>query len=143
MPGIYEIRISDANVRVGPNLELLEGYGDSDKFTLAPFTDVGSFMSGIDGDTLHVIRQSNGWLFTITVLQGSKAVTTLGAMFALSSAFQLQVSYGAFNFQGFANLINLGEVAASLSTTTRTFTMGASKVTGNTGVAPGQLLQVL
>ena len=143
MPGIYQIRIADANVRVGPNFTKLEGYGDSDKFTLAPATDVGAFMSGIDGDTLHVIRQSNGWLFNITVLQASSAVTTLGLLFETSAAFPIQVSYGNFNLQGWANLINLGEMAASLNTTTRTFTMGVSKVTGNTAAAPGTVLQVL
>lgn len=141
MSGIYGIRLTDATVRVGPQLLRLEGFGD-DKFTLAPFTDVGSFMSGVDGDTLHVTHASNGWLFTVTMLQGATGVTLLNTLHSTLGIFPIAVTYGLFSLTGVMNMISLGEVAASRGTTTRTMTAGVSKVTGNTDAAPGQLVPV-
>lgn len=142
MPAIYSTRINDANVRIGPQFERLDGYAD-DKFTLAPFTDVGAFMSGVDGDTLHTIRASNGWLFTITALQASLAVARLNFYHTTMGVFPFAVTYGNFTLNGVMSMINLGEVAASLGTMTRTMTGGVSKITGNTDAAPGQIIQVL
>jgi hypothetical protein len=142
MPGIYSIRLTDATVRIGPQFERLDGFAD-DKFTLAPFTDVGAFMSGIDGDTLHVMRASNGWLFTITALQASAAVERLNFYHETLGVFPIAVSFGNFNLNGVMNMISLGEVAASLGTTTRTLTGGVSKIAGNTTAAPGTIVQVL
>jgi hypothetical protein len=142
MPAIHNIRLQDANVRVGPTFIKLDGYGD-DKFTLAPFTDVGAFQTGIDGDTMHVQRAQNGWLFTGTFIQSSQAITTLLNLHQTLGVFQIAVTYGAFNLTGWMNMINLGDLAASLSTLTRTMTGGVSKVSGTTDVAPGQVLQIL
>lgn len=119
MSGIYGIRLVDATVRVGPQFIKLQGFAD-DKFTLAPFTDVGAGMSGIDGDTLHVTRASNGWTFTITMMQGAVGVTLLNTLHSTLGVFDLAVTYGAFSLTGVMNMTNLGEMAASLGTLTRT-----------------------
>lgn len=141
MPAIYSARINDAAVRIGPQFERLDGFAD-DKFTLAPFTDVGAFMSGVDGDTLHTIRASNGWLFTITALQASLAVARLNFYHSTLGIFPIAITYGNFSLNGVMNMISLGEVAASLGTQTRTMTGGVSKITGNTDAAPGEIVHV-
>ncbi len=142
MPGIYGIRLVDATVRVGPQFLRLQGYGDSDKFSIGPATDVGAFMSGIDGDTLHTQRASSGWNFTVTLLQGAAGVTLLNTLHSTLGVFDVNIVFGLFNLTGVMNMINAGEMAASLGTQTRTMTFGVSKISGNTDAAPGEILYI-
>ena len=139
MPGIYAIRLADASVRVGPQFIQVQGYGDSDKFSVGPASDVGAFTSGIDGDTLHTIRRTNGWMLTLTLLQGSAGVTLLNGLHTTLGVFDVSITYGLFSLTGVMNMINAGEMAASLGTQTRTMTFGISKISGNTDAAPGEI----
>jgi hypothetical protein len=142
MPAITDIRLTDALVQVGPGLTRLDGFGD-DKFTLAPASDVGSAVGGIDGDVMFVGRIQNLWVMTITFLTAAPGINTLLLLHAAQAAFPFSCTYGNFNLTGYAKMMNLGEVVASLGTTTRTMTMNVAKVSGNTDVAPGTILQVL
>lgn len=141
MPTINQLRLSDATVQVGPDLVTLEGAGE-DKFTFGPAGDVGSAISGIDGDVTLVLRRQNLWMLSLTLIQASPAVTTLLGLYALQMAFPISVKYGEFTFQGFAFFANLGEVAASLGTTTRTITLNCAYQSGNINAAPGTALPI-
>lgn len=142
MPAIYELRLTDALVQAGPALEQIEGYGD-DKFTLTPAADVGTGVTGVDGDTMHVTRRVNGWNITFTFMTVASGKTKLLQFHEALSVFPIKVSFGEFNLVGFLNLTNLGDTAASLGTTTTTITGFISKVSGNTATSPGRVLQVL
>jgi hypothetical protein len=139
---ITDIRLTDALVQVGAPFVTLGGFGD-DKFTLAPASDVGSAVGGVDGDVMFVGRRQNLWIMTITFLNASSGITTLQALNSLQVAFPFSCTYGDFSLVGFAKMMNLGELTASLGTTTRTMTMNVAKVSGNTDAAPGTILQVL
>lgn len=142
MPGIYNLRLTDALVQVGPTFAQLQGFGD-DMFTLAPSSDVGLAMGGVQGDTMHVQRLQNLWTFTITTLVASSAITLLSTLHETLGLFPFKCSYGDFNLQGFMSMTNLGEMAAGLGATTRTMTGGVSKVSGNTLSSPGTLIQII
>lgn len=142
MPAISNIRLIDARVQVGPALTTLDGYGD-EKFTLSPATDVGVMMTGCDGDVMFISREQNGWTMSITFFTAGKGITVLNNLASTLKVFPIQVSYGAFNLQGTAIVTNRGELAAGLSATTRTITLGIAKISGDTDAAPGDILQVL
>lgn len=142
MPAIIELRLTDAEFLVGPNLDRLDGFGD-DKFTLAPASDVGSAMGGVGGDTMHVFRVQNLWVANITFMTAGTGITQLLALHALQVMFPVKVSYGDFVLVGVASMQNLGELAASLGNPPRTMVMNISKISGNTDVSPGRVVQIL
>lgn len=141
MPGIYQVRLTDAIFQVGPALTRLQGFGD-DFFSLAPASDVGVIMDGAYGDVMGTIRESNAWIATINFLTASQGIDLLGQMKALRAMFPVNVVYGNFSLVGFGLIMNTGEVAAGLGATTRTMTMGIAKVSGNTDASPGTVLYV-
>lgn len=142
MPAIYGIRLTDALVLAGPAYEQVQGYGD-DKFTCGRVGDVGAFLSGIDGDTVHILRKQNGWMISWTFLTAAGGIGLLERLHSTLGVFPIKVSYGQWNLVGVCNMLNMGEVAASLGNTARTMTAGISKISGNTDVSPGYVIQVL
>lgn len=140
-PTINELRLTDATILVGPDRVPVQGYGE-DKFTFGPVGDVGSAISGVDGDVTLVLRKQNLWVLNITLTQGALGVGTLMGLYALQTSFALDVKYGAFTFSGFAWFQNIGEVAASLGTTSRSFVLNCAYVSGNITGAPGNSLTV-
>lgn len=142
MPAIIELRLTDAEFLVGPNLEQLQGFGD-DKFTLAPATDVGSAMGGVNGDTMHVFRIQNLWVANITFMTAGTGITQLLTLHDLQTVFPVKITYGEFSLVGFGSMQSLGEMAVALGNTTRTMVMNISKVSGNTSVSPGRVVQIL
>ncbi len=138
---ITQLRLTAALVQVGPDLATLEGFGE-DKFTFGLAGDVGSMIDGVDGDVTLILRRRNGWVLTVTFTQGAPGITTLLELFALQTAFALNVKYGDFTFQGVAIVTNIGEVAASLGTTTRTMVLNAAYISGNVNAAPGTPLPI-
>ena len=141
MPTISELRLTDATVQVGPDLATVQGYGE-DKFTFGPAGDVGSAISGVDGDVTFVQRVQNLWTLTITLTQGATGNTTLGTLYALKTAFPVNVKYGAFTFVGFAWFQSIGEVTASPGNVSRQWVLNCAYQSGNITGAPGNLLTV-
>lgn len=136
---IYGIRLTDALVLAGPQFEQVEGYGD-DKFTFGRVGDVGAMLSGIDGDTVHILRQQNGWILSFTFFTAASGIGLLERLHETLGIFPVKVSYGLFSVTGVANMLNMGEVTASLGNNTRTMTAGVSKISGNTSTPPGFLV---
>ena len=136
---IYGIRLTDALVLAGPQFEPVEGYGD-DKFTFGRVGDVGAMLSGIDGDTVHILRKQNGWVLTFTFFTAAAGIGLLERLHETLGIFPIKVSYGLFNAQGVASMLNMGEVTASLGNNTRTMTCGVSRVSGNIATPPGFLV---
>jgi hypothetical protein len=142
MAAITDIRLTDALVQVGPDLVTLDGFGD-DKFSFGPSGDVGAMVDGVDGDVMFIGRARRGWLMDLTFFNASPGIDVLLALAALQAPFALNVKYGNFTFVGFGKMLNVGQVTASLGTTTRTMQMGAAYVSGNINAAPGTVLQIL
>jgi hypothetical protein len=139
---ISNIRLVDARVQVGPALTTLGGYAD-DMFTVSPASDVGALFSGAVGDVLLVNRVQNAWLLSVTMNSASTGITTINVLHSTLGVWPINIAFGAWNLQGYAILINTGELAAGLSANTRTMQIGVAKVSGNTDTAPGTVLQVL
>lgn len=142
MAAITEINLTDAKIYVGAQMKLLDGFGE-EKFSCVPAADRGSLVSGVDGDTMHMIRNNRAWTLTLTLLIASPAVSVVLGLQSLGVVFPIKIEYGDWNLVGVANVINEGDVAAGLGTTTRTITLGVSKISGDTDVAPGRVVQVL
>lgn len=142
MAAIIELRLTDAEFLVGANLERLDGFGD-DKFTLGLASDVGSAMGGVGGDTMHTFRVQNLWVANITFMTAGNGITQLLQLHALQVMFPVKVTYGEFRLVGVASMQNVGEVAASLGNPPRTMVMNISKISGNTDVSPGRVVQIL
>lgn len=138
---ISNIKLVDARVQVGPALTTIDGYPD-DMFTLAPVSDVGAIFSGVKGDVLLVNRIQNAWILSLTLMSASSGITTINTLHETLGVWNIAISYGNFDLQGFAILTNPGELAAGLSASTRTMQIGVGKVSGNTNAAPGSILQV-
>lgn len=139
---ISNIRLTDARVQVGPALTTLDGFGD-DMFTIAPATDTGVMLTGVKGDVMFVQRAQNGWLMSITFFTAGSGITVLNGLASTVGTFPIQISYGAWNLQGVAIVINPGELAAGLSANSRTIQLGVAKISGDTDAAPGEIVQVL
>jgi hypothetical protein len=142
MTAISQIRLVDALVQVGPLLTKIDGYSD-DLFSIAPASDVGAMFSGAVGDVLLVNRIQSGWLMSLTMFTSATGITTINRLASTLGVWDIQVSYGAWNIQGFGILINTGDLAAGLSANTRTMSIGIAKVSGDTDSAPGTILQIL
>lgn len=142
MPAISNIRLVDALVQVGPAKEQLTGWGD-DMFTLAPLTDLGVILGGVQGDTMHVQRIQNAWTFSATFFTAGPGITLLNRLASTLGVFDFSCVYGAFSLVGFASMISPGELAAGLSANNRTISLGVSKVSGDTDAAPGNILQII
>lgn len=139
---ISNIKLADARVQVGPALTTIDGFLD-DMFSLAPQSDVGAIFSGVKGDVLLVNRVLNAWILSLTMHTASTGITTINNLHSTLGVWPINISYGAFNLQGIAILINAGEIAAGLSANSRTMQIGIGKITGDTDSAPGSILQVL
>ena len=75
-PEIKNIILNSAKVLVGPKQVVLRGAAD-DYFDVSKASDIGSMISGIQGDTTLVSRIQNGYNCTLTLMQGSGAIKTL------------------------------------------------------------------
>ena len=142
MPAISNIRLVDALVQVGPAKTQLTGWGD-DMFTLAPLTEVGAILGGVQGDVMLVQRKQNAWTFTANFFTAGPGITLLNNLSSTLGVFDFSCVYGAFSLVGFATMLNPGEMAAGLSANNRTITLGVAKVSGDTDAAPGNILQII
>ena len=136
-PEINQVILNAAKFLVGPKLERLRGAAD-DYFTISRASDVGAIMGGIQGDVMLSSRDQNAYTASITMMQSSSAVRTLLDLQALGVAFPVAVEFNDFTFNGWAVVVNTGDVAASLGTTTRTITLGMAYQSGNVNSGVGK-----
>lgn len=134
---ILAAQLNAAKFFVGPELTRLRGAAD-DYFTIALASDIGVGVGGIQGDTMLVTRLQNLYTASLTLLQASAAIKTL--LDLQEANFKVKVQYNDFSLVGEAVLVNTGELAASLGTTTRTITMSIAKVAGNTNSGIGTVI---
>jgi len=131
---ILAAQLNAAKFFVGPELTRLRGAAD-DYFTISLASDLGVGVGGIQGDTMLVTRSQNLYTASLTLLQASAAIGTLLSL--SESNFSVKVQYNDFSLVGEAVIMNVGDWAAWLGTTTRVITMAIAKVAGNTSVGIG------
>ena len=137
-PVTSAINLNAAKFLVGPKLIPLRGAAD-DFFVISQLSDVGAVQGGIQGDVLLVSRVQNAYTAAITVNQASAAIGTLLNLGALGTEFPVAIEYNDYTFNGWAIVMNTGDVAASLGTTTRTITLGLAYQSGNVNSGVGRV----
>jgi hypothetical protein len=136
-PGINGVILNSAKVFVGPKQVVLRGAAD-DYFDVSKASDVGSMLTGIQGDTMLVSRIQNGYNCTLTLLQASSAVKTLLDLADSGAPWPISISFDDFNLVGLALVANTGSAVASLGTLTRTITLVIAYQSGDVNSPVGR-----
>lgn len=136
-PEIRQVNLNNARVLVGPKKEALRGAAD-DFFVISPGGDVGGMVTGIQGDVTLFTRLQNGENIAFTFMQGSSAIKVLLRLARVGEAFPIAIDYDDYGFNGWAVLVNKGDVAASLGTMTRTITLAMAYQSGNVDTGIGR-----
>lgn len=141
MAALTDIRLVDAIVLVGPAFELVQGYGE-DKFSIGLAGDIGSAISGVDGDITFVGRVQNLWNISYTFTTGALGIGLLSRLTTTLGVMPIKITYGQWTLVGHQKMINMGEMSASLGNNTRTMTGAVAKISGFTDTQPGTVIAV-
>ncbi len=136
-PEIKNIILNSAKVLVGPKQVVLRGAAD-DYYDVSKASDIGSMISGIQGDTTLVSRIQNGYNCTLTLMQGSGAIKTLLDLGDAGASWPISISFDDFNLVGLALVANTGSAVASLGTLTRTITLVIAYQSGDVNSPVGR-----
>lgn len=142
MASITEARLADAKVFVGAKQTLLEGAGPEDYFSIEVDGDVGTMVSGVQGDVMLVQQVRSGYVGTFTFVGASNAVNVLLALAAAGAAFAIGVNYNDFSITGAATVRNVGAWAASAGTNTRTIVLNIAVIAGDQTKGIGKRVEV-
>lgn len=138
MSQILVAQLNAAKFFVGPDLIRLEGAGD-DYFEITQGSDVGSSVSGIQGDVMLIVRNQNQYNATLTLVPASSAVAVLLSLAELGVEFPVKIAFNAFSFVGVAIVQNVGSWVASGTAPARTISLIMVRQSGDVTVGIGRV----
>ena len=141
MAEITSANLNAARVLIGPKKTRVLGAAE-DFWSLEFMGDIGALLSGVQGDTMHVIRMNNAFTFNLNVMPASSAVRTVLTQWATGIPFAIAIDFNDFSFNGIASLINAGAWAANGTTAPRALQMGLSYISGNLLAGIGEVVNV-
>ena len=130
MAEITSANLNAARILIGPKKTRVLGAAE-DFWSLEFMGDVGALLAGLQGDTMHVIRQNNAFTLNLNLMPASSAVRTVLNQWATGIPFGIAIDFNDFNFVGIATLINAGAWAANGTPAPRAMTLGLSYISGN------------
>ena len=142
MASITEARLADAKVFVGAKQTELEGAGPEDFFSIEVDGDVGTMVSGVQGDVMLVQAVRRGYMGTFTFMGASSAVNVLLGLADAGSAFGIGINYNDFSLTGAATVRNVGAWVASNGTNTRTIVLNIAVIAGDQTKGIGKTVNV-
>jgi hypothetical protein len=141
MAEITSANLNAARILIGAKKTRVLGAAE-DFWALEFMGDVGALLSGLQGDTMHVIRTNNAFMLNLNLMPASSAIGTVLKQWSTGIPFGIAIDFNDFNFVGIASLINPGAWAANATPAPRALTLGLSYISGNLISGIGEVVSV-